>query len=159
MVGNGEKIRFWEDLWLGEQPLCVQYSNLKRVTLMRNLTISVVLGLSPPSTLSLNFRRNLSDAEIESLQRLLISIGFVQLSPSIADSRGWSWSPTGLFTMKSFYMALYMTPPITLFHPAKFLWNSKVPSKVKAFAWLVAHRKVNTNELLHLRWLNRSLNL
>ena len=22
VVGNGEKIRFWEDLWLGDQPLC-----------------------------------------------------------------------------------------------------------------------------------------
>ena len=24
MAGNCEKIRLWEDLWLGEQPLCVQ---------------------------------------------------------------------------------------------------------------------------------------
>ena len=67
VVGNGEKIRFLEDLWLGEQPLCVQCSNLYRLTHMRNLTISMVLALSPPSTLSLNFQRNLSDAEIESL--------------------------------------------------------------------------------------------
>ena len=120
---------------------------------MRNLTISMVLGLSPPSTLSLNFRPNLSDPEIESLQRLLISIRYVQLSPSTTDSRGLSLSPIGLFTVKSFYLALSMNPPITLFHPAKFLWSSKVPSKVKAFAWLVAHRKVNTNDLLQLRQL------
>ena len=91
MVGNGEKIRFWEDLWMGEQPLYIQYSNLYRVTHMTNLTILVVLGHSPPSTLSLNFRCNLSNAEIERLQRLLISIGFVQLSSSPVDSRGWSF--------------------------------------------------------------------
>ncbi|RVW41560.1 putative ribonuclease H protein [Vitis vinifera] len=36
--------------------------------------------------------------------------------------------------------------------PAKFLWSSKVPSKVKALAWLVAHGKtVNTNDKLQLR--------
>ncbi|RVW36076.1 hypothetical protein CK203_079689 [Vitis vinifera] len=29
-----------------------------------------------------------------------------------------------------------------MFLPAKFLWSSKVPSKVKALAWLVAHGKV-----------------
>ena len=105
-----------------------------------------------------SFQHNLSDAEIESLQRLLISIGFVQLSSFIVDSRDWPLSPTSLFTMKSFYLALSMTPSITLFHPAKFLWSSKVPSKVKAFALLVGHRKVNTNDLLQLRRPNRSLN-
>ncbi|RVW63727.1 hypothetical protein CK203_052776 [Vitis vinifera] len=35
--------------------------------------------------------------------------------------------------------------------PPKFLWSSKVPSKVKALAWLVAHGKVNTNDKLQLR--------
>ncbi|RVW93876.1 Transposon TX1 uncharacterized 149 kDa protein [Vitis vinifera] len=33
----------------------------------------------------------------------------------------------------------------------QFLWSSKVPSKVKALAWLVAHGKVNTNDKLQLR--------
>ena len=87
---------------------------------MRKLTILVVLGLSPPSTMSLNFRRNLYDVEIESLQRLLISIGYVQLSSLTSNSRGWSLSPTGLFTVKSFYLALSMTPLITLFTQLNF---------------------------------------
>ncbi|RVW92046.1 Retrovirus-related Pol polyprotein from transposon RE1 [Vitis vinifera] len=37
------------------------------------------------------------------------------------------------------------------FYPANFFWKSKVPSKVKAFAWLGAHKKVNTNDMLQLR--------
>ena len=81
VVGNGEKIRFWEDLWLGDQPLCAQYSDLYRVISSRNLTISVVLGSSPPSTLNLNFRRNLTDTEIEHFQRLLLSLGFCASIP------------------------------------------------------------------------------
>ena len=32
-----------------------------------------------------------------------------------------------------------------------FVWKSQVPFKVKAFVWLVAHKKVNTNDLLQLR--------
>ena len=28
------------------------------------------------------------------------------------------------------------------FHPTKFIWKSKVLSKVKAFVWIVAHKKV-----------------
>ncbi|RVW46854.1 Transposon TX1 uncharacterized 149 kDa protein [Vitis vinifera] len=44
-----------------------------------------------------------------------------------------------------------------LFLPAKFLWSSKVPSKVKALAWIVAHGKVNTNDKLQLRRPYKSL--
>ena len=82
VVRNWEKIRFWEDLWLGDQPLCAQYTYLYRIILSRNLTISMVIGSSPPSTLNLIFRRNLTDSEIERFQ------GLLHLSPSIADSRG-----------------------------------------------------------------------
>ena len=88
VVENREKIRFWEDLWLGDQPLCAQYPDLYRVIPSRNLTISMVLGSSPPSTLNLNFRRKLTDMEIEHFHRNFISLGSVHLSPFIADSRG-----------------------------------------------------------------------
>ena len=108
----------------------------------------MVLDSSPPSTLNLNFRRNLIDTEIEHFQRLLLSLGYVHLSPLTGDSRGWSLSSTCVFTVKSLFLALSMPPTPLLFHRAKFIWSSKAPSKVKAFAWLVAHRKVNTNDLL-----------
>ena len=32
-----------------------------------------------------------------------------------------------------------------------FLWNSKVPTKIRVFAWLVTYKKVNTNDMLQLR--------
>ncbi|RVX09397.1 GTP-binding protein TypA/BipA-like [Vitis vinifera] len=83
VVGNGERIRFWEDLWW--------------------------------------------------------------------DSRAWSLSSPGLFSVKSFFLALSKVSNPLLFLPAKFLWSSKVPSKVKTLAWLVAHGKVNTNDKLQLR--------
>ncbi|RVX10388.1 hypothetical protein CK203_016057 [Vitis vinifera] len=83
VVGNGERIRFWEDLWW--------------------------------------------------------------------DSRAWSLSSSRLFSVKSFFLALSKISNPILFFPAKFLWSSKVPSKVKALAWLVAHGKVSTNDKLQLR--------
>ena len=93
----------------------------------------MVLGSSPP-TFNLIFRLNLIDSEIEHFQGILLSLGSVHLSPSIADSRGWCMSSTGLFTVKSFLLALSLPPTPLLFHPAKFLWSSKAPSKVKAFS-------------------------
>ncbi|RVX05598.1 hypothetical protein CK203_027273 [Vitis vinifera] len=54
-------------------------------------------------------------------------------------------------SVKSFFLALSKVSNPLMFLPAKFLWSSKVPSKVKALAWLVAHGKVNTNAKLQLR--------
>ena len=43
------------------------------------------------------------------------------------------------------------------FHPTKFIWKSKVLLKVKAFVWIVAHKKVNTNDMLQLRRPSKAL--
>ncbi|RVW14425.1 LINE-1 retrotransposable element ORF2 protein [Vitis vinifera] len=118
VVGNGERIRFWEDLWWGDQPLGIQYPRLFRVVVDKNISISSVLGPSRPFLWNLNFRRNLSDSEIEDLE------GLMPLSQS-------SGSPQNF--------------------PSKFVWNSQVPFKVKSFVWLVAHKKVNTNDMLQVR--------
>ncbi|RVW15777.1 LINE-1 retrotransposable element ORF2 protein [Vitis vinifera] len=157
VVGNGERIRFWEDLWWGNQSLCSQFADLYRVISVKNLTVSNVLGNSFPLAWNLNFRRNLTDSEIDLLQRLMSSLSSVRFSPSLADSRAWSLSSSGLFTVKSFFLALSKVSNPILFLPAKFLWSSKVPSKVKALAWIVAHGKVNTNDKLQLRRPYKSL--
>ncbi|RVW53008.1 putative ribonuclease H protein [Vitis vinifera] len=123
----------------------------QEVISVKNLTVSNVLGNSLPLSWNFNFRCNLTDSEIDLLQRLMSSLGFVLFSPSSSDSRAWSLSSSGLFSMKSFFLALSKVSNPLLFLPAKFLWSSKVPSKIKALAWLVAHGKVNTNDKLQLR--------
>ncbi|RVX02255.1 NAD-dependent malic enzyme 62 kDa isoform, mitochondrial [Vitis vinifera] len=157
VVGNGERIRFWEDLWWGNQSLCSQFADLYRVISVKNLTVSNVLGNSFPLAWNLNFRRNLTDSEIDLLQRLMSSLSSVRFSPFLADSRAWSLSSSDLFLVKSFFLALSKVSNPILFLPAKFLWSSKVPSKVKALAWIVAHGKVNTNDKLQLRRPYKSL--
>ena len=155
-MGNRERIRFWEDLWWGDQPLCSQFLGLYRVILVKDLTVSVVLGNSYLLFWNFNFRCDLSDIEIELLERLMSSLSLVHLSP-IVDSKVWSLSSSCLFTVKSFFLALSNFSNPILFLLAKFLWKSKALSKVKAFAWLVAHRKVNTNNMLQLRRPYKSL--
>ncbi|RVW87682.1 LINE-1 retrotransposable element ORF2 protein [Vitis vinifera] len=88
---------------------------------------------------------------IEDLKGLMRSFDRLHISPSVPDKRSWSLSPSGLFTVKSFFLTLSQyseSPPVFL---TKFVWNAQVPFKVKSFVWLVAHKKVNTNDLLQLR--------
>ena len=124
---------------------------------MKNLTVSNVLGNSFPLSWNFNFCRNLTDSEIDLLQRLMSSLSSMFFSPSLADSRAWSLSSSSLFLVKSFFLALSKVSNPILFLPTKFLWSSKVPSKVKALAWLVVHGKVNTNDKLQLRKPYKSL--
>ena len=157
VVGNAERIHFWEDLWWGTQPLCSQFPRLYRVISMKNLTVLVVIGNSYPLSWNFNFCCNLTDTEIELLQRLMFSHSSMHFSPSMENSRTWSLSSSGLFTVKSFLLALSNFSNPILFLPTKFLWKSKAPSKVKALVWLVVHGKVNTNDKLQLRRPYKSL--
>ena len=85
------------------------------------------------------------------------SLDCMHISTSAPDARSWSLSSSGLFTVKSFFIALSQMPGLSPFFLTKFVWNCQVPFKVKAFVWLVAHKKVNTNDLLQLRRPRKAL--
>ncbi|KAJ9693399.1 hypothetical protein PVL29_012251 [Vitis rotundifolia] len=157
VIGNGERIRFWEDLWWGDQIFKVQYPRLFRVVTDKDSPISSILGPVRPFSWNFNFRRNLSDSEIQDLECLMRSLDSMHFSNSASDARSWSLSSSGLFTVKSFFIALSQMPDLSPTFPTKFVWNSPVPFKVKAFVWLVAHKKVNTNDLLQLRRPHKAL--
>ncbi|RVW43453.1 hypothetical protein CK203_070344 [Vitis vinifera] len=133
VVGNGERIRFWEDLWWGDQPLGTQYPRLFRVVVDKNIPISSVLGPTCPFSWNLNFRRNLSDSEIEDLEGLMRALDELHLSPSVPNARFWPLSSLGLFSVKSFFLALSQSSGSPQDFPLKFVWNSQVPFKVKSF--------------------------
>ena len=85
------------------------------------------------------------------------SLSSMHLSHSTTDSKVWSLSSLGLFTVKSFFLALSNPSNPILFLLTKFLCKSKALSNVKALAWLVAHKKVNTNDMLQLKRPFKSL--
>jgi hypothetical protein len=56
-VGNGEDTRFWEDAWLGNKPLAVQYPYLYSIVQRKNVLVAIVLNQNP---LNNAFRRTLT---------------------------------------------------------------------------------------------------
>ena len=133
---------------VGQSTFVPQFPNLFRVVIVRNALISSIIDTSFPSW-NLSFRHNLTDVEIEDLEKVL-SFSHVLLILSIPDMRDWL-SPFGIFAVKSFLSILFNLLALVLFSWTKLIWQSKAPSKVKAFAWLVAKKKVNTNDLLQVR--------
>ena len=53
----------------------------------KNIHISLILGSTRPFSWNFNFRRNLSDLEIEDLESLMRSLDCLYLSFSVPDAR------------------------------------------------------------------------
>ena len=56
VVRNGTSTRFWEDTWLGEAPLAIQYPSLYTIVQQRDAYVATVLQSNP---LNIQFRRTL----------------------------------------------------------------------------------------------------
>ena len=82
------------------------------------------------------------------LERLMSLLSIIHLTPSVPDAKAWVLSSSGVFLVKLFFSALSVLSDFVPFYPTNFLWNSSPPSKVRAFAWLVTHKKVNSNDML-----------
>ena len=57
-VGDGQSVRFWEDIWLGNEPLATQYLSLFNIVRHKNVLVADVLANTPP--LNIEFRRALT---------------------------------------------------------------------------------------------------
>ena len=60
-------------------------------------------------------------------------------------------SYSGLFIVKSFFSILSNHIDLIPLFLIDFVWKSQASFKVKSFVWLVALKKVNTNDMLQLR--------
>jgi hypothetical protein len=55
-VQNGTQTRFWEDLWIGNEPLMKKYPALYNIVRKKNATVAQALSTTP---LNVSFRRDL----------------------------------------------------------------------------------------------------
>jgi hypothetical protein len=59
-LGNGSSIRFWEDKWLGDRLLAVQYPSLYNIVRHKDQTVAHTLATVP---LNIEFRRSLTGVD------------------------------------------------------------------------------------------------
>jgi hypothetical protein len=79
-VGNGEIVRFWEDTWLGESPLAIQYPSLYNIVQRKNVLVSSVLEQTP---LNIAFRRTLNEYKYNLWLHLCQRLMSIQLSDEL----------------------------------------------------------------------------
>jgi hypothetical protein len=158
VVGNGARIRFWEDCWIDPTPLCLRFPRLYRLCFSQSALIQNRWERSSQySGWGFDFRRNLNDREIEELSSLLSLLDDVSLNMGGEDRRAWSMDSKGIFSCKSFFEWLVNDESHPLFEHANVVWKSKVPNKIKFLGWLIAHGKVNTCDIIQKRYPNLCL--
>ena len=152
-VENGTKILFWKDSWKGDTCFAVLFPRLFRLTSHPRAIVADTR--TSDGNWTFGFRRELNARENEELTSLLQSLQLVALTP-VLDTRIWVIDTFG-FTCKSFFVSLLSVESLLRFHPFKFIWKSSIPYRVKVFAWLVVHGKVNTCDLVQRRNPNMAL--
>lgn len=99
------------------------------------------MALSPVSSPLLNWNlhlwRNLTEPEIQEFADLSDILHQFQPSPSNCDSRIWTISPSGTFTVSSFFSAISSSPftPPFLFKPSLSFQSSRISSEISLESW------------------------
>jgi hypothetical protein len=148
-VGDGTKIRFWEDTWFGTSPLAVQFFDLYIVCNEQNKTISQIWD---GNTLMLTFRRNFPPALMQKWQELEEIVRSTTLSTE-CDSLIWKYESSGVYSSSSLYAIINFGGVMPIYIPA--VWKLIVPPRVHIFLWLLSHNKLMTRDNLLKRNLNK----
>lgn len=144
ILGNGRKIRFWYDVWLGDCPLKIVFPRLFRIS--RNLDWSVADAKGVDW--QLDFRRRLGNEEVAEWNDLQEALDDVEVSGE-EDKVFWALTPSGKFTTKSIYRLIKNSGEVDT--RMTELWQTKIPLKVKIFLWMLWHDRILTGDQFKIR--------
>ena len=108
-VGCGEKIKFWEDRWLGgEDTLFTKYPRLYSISTQQNQYIQH-MGTFKEAGWEWDFRwrRALFDNKIEMTVSFLADVACSTIQAHKEDQWEWKADPSGQYTAKSAYYVLW----------------------------------------------------
>jgi hypothetical protein len=149
-LGNGSKIRFWDDVWCGESALKEAFPVLYGLSGDRDACVADHMDFSSGSLQwDVSFLRAAHDWEV------VVFASFYSLLYSSSRSRvgedklWWTPSHKGKFDVRSFYKALVCKDTVSF--PWKSIWRTKVPLKVAFFGWSAAQGKILTLDNLRKR--------
>ena len=152
-VGDGRRVRFWKDIWCGNNSICETYPSLFALAVSKDAwvanywdSLGEVGGWIP------RFSRPFNDWEVEAVERLLSTLQGKRLAASLEDRVVWKVSKNGIFSVKSLYNSL--NPSYAVPFPWSIIWSPCVPTKVGFFAWEASWGKVLTQDQLKRRgWI------
>ena len=146
LVQNGEQVRFWEDWWIGHEPLMKQFPDLYNIVRKKNQTVSSALSTTP---LNISYRRALAGDKLREWYRLVSLVIHVNLVEA-GDLFIWKANQRSTFSVKAMYRCLMQENSI----PDKCTaWKLRVPLKIKVFLWYLKKGVILTKDnLIKRKW-------
>ena len=103
-VGNGRKVRFWEDVWCGEASLCSSFLSLYEVASSKGAKVAELWEVTwTGGGWNFRFERHFNDWELEEAQRFLRTVSTKSLSPLSNGRLKWNGVKIGMFLVKFSY--------------------------------------------------------
>ena len=151
-MGEGTRIRFWHDRWIGDYTLKNLYPELYVCSVAKDACISEVLWTPEGGTFrvwDLRFFRAFEDWELAASYSLLHLIHPRTPRGDRRDTLRWQLKRDGKFDTRSYYQAIHGNH--NFFFPWKGVWKPKIPKRVAFFLWTAAHNRILTLDNLMLR--------
>ena len=151
-VGNGNKIRFWEDQWAGNFSLKEKFPSLFRLSTQKSAMVSAMGWFE--GTLwkwSLAWKKELSQQEAELMANLIDLLSHHFPLPTQEDSITWKGKKE--YSAKILQHLLNMEMEVEVDRMVCSVWMKLVPPKVEFFMWLALLGKLNTKEMLYKKGL------
>lgn len=157
-LGKGNRIKFWEDVWVGNLSLKESFPRLFGMTEDRGKLIEEVGAWQGDTWVwKLGWRRQFFNWEEALVLELTNLLHPIILSRSIDDEWIWIVCDSDSFSSNSAYKLLQLkcscSEPVlgvgnNFF---KYFWNCKAPTKILAFPWQVILDRLPTKSNLALR--------
>jgi len=151
-VGCGDKARFWEDCWTGDDvSLMIKYPRLYRISCQPKHLIQQ-LGSHTDAGWEWNFtwRRPLFDNEVDMADGFLADIARIVIQAHRGDNWVWKADPNGQYSTQSAYnMLMGESTDENLDGVFDEVWKLKIPTKSSFFAWRLIRDRLSTK--LNLR--------
>ena len=132
ILGEGDRIRFWEDIWYGENLLCTSFPTLYAVATSKGAKVGEVWERTRGrGGWNLRFIGPFNDWELEETQRLISLISSRNISQGEKDKIFWLVDKKGQYTVKANYS--HLEGDLSGSIPTSLIWNNCVPPKVSVF--------------------------
>ena len=130
ILGDVSNTRFWEYICIDEKAFTDEYPRLYYLSFDHNITVAVCIS---KGWAGFRFRRTLYGDTLVLWNSLKSTCEEIEIKGG-KDKIIWTLMANGKFSVKSLYIQLVASD---LRFPQKFLWEIKVPAKIKVFLWLV----------------------
>jgi hypothetical protein len=157
-VGDGTRIRFWQDVWCGDQPLKESFSVLFRIARNKEAWVSDHMQITNEEIhWNVQFFREVQDWEVEVVLAFYSKLYETRRHVGRVDRICWTPAKRKCFEVSSFFGVL--SPVSDRYEvgcssfPWKGIWKVKVPFRVSFFIWTASLGKILTLDNLRKRGL------